>query len=176
MLTKMCWTAALVAVVTACATASEPRSALPAQSQGCGMQTRWLVTSYIVPPAGSSPALFRDAEVQEARAVMALMASGAELYCSHFGRYAESFDQVLRYSRTLDRLARCAVRTAPPPDPWGTKYRYRLVGGVPDLTSAGPDRRFGTPDDVGTPTSGSEDSEPVDVERICHVRPAGTGS
>jgi len=33
-------------------------------------------------------------------------------------------------------------------DPWGTPYRLRNVGGRWRATSAGPDRKFGTPDDV----------------------------
>lgn len=33
-------------------------------------------------------------------------------------------------------------------DAWGTPFRYEIVDGVPQITSAGPDRTFGTPDDV----------------------------
>ena len=35
-------------------------------------------------------------------------------------------------------------------DPWGTPLDYRYVAGenFPELISAGPDRRFGTPDDI----------------------------
>jgi hypothetical protein len=33
-------------------------------------------------------------------------------------------------------------------DPWGTAIAYSCVNGEPKARSAGPDRRFGTPDDV----------------------------
>jgi hypothetical protein len=33
-------------------------------------------------------------------------------------------------------------------DAWGTPFRYEIVGGIPEITSAGPDRTFGTPDDL----------------------------
>ena len=35
-----------------------------------------------------------------------------------------------------------------PVDPWGTPYRYSPVGGEPKFISAGPDRKFGTRDDI----------------------------
>jgi hypothetical protein len=34
------------------------------------------------------------------------------------------------------------------PDEWGTAIRYEHTGAVLDLRSAGPDRRFGTTDDI----------------------------
>ena len=42
--------------------------------------------------------------------------------------------------------------TALPPDPWGTPYQYHKPGDHNvssfDIVSAGPDKQFGTPDDV----------------------------
>ena len=36
-----------------------------------------------------------------------------------------------------------------PTDPFGTPFRYTLTNGVPVVISAGPDRTFGTRDDIG---------------------------
>ena len=33
-------------------------------------------------------------------------------------------------------------------DPWGTPYRYVVLGGLPIVSSAGPDGAFGTPEDL----------------------------
>jgi hypothetical protein len=33
-------------------------------------------------------------------------------------------------------------------DPWGTPFRFRIIDGRPVVDSAGPDRKFDTPDDV----------------------------
>lgn len=33
-------------------------------------------------------------------------------------------------------------------DAWGTPFRYELLDGVPRITSAGPDKIFGTEDDI----------------------------
>ena len=35
-----------------------------------------------------------------------------------------------------------------PRDAWGIEFRYRLIDGKPAIDSAGPDGKFGTPDDI----------------------------
>jgi len=37
-------------------------------------------------------------------------------------------------------------------DPWGTPIRYHIEGGIPSVTSAGPDQKFDTEDDVNDST------------------------
>lgn len=52
-------------------------------------------------------------------------------------------------TRDQERMYPHALPEAPPADGWGTDLRYERAG--PDrawLTSAGPDRRFGTADDL----------------------------
>ena len=41
------------------------------------------------------------------------------------------------------------IDNSPLLDPWGKPYRYELKSRVPTLASAGPDRKWGTPDDIG---------------------------
>ena len=43
-----------------------------------------------------------------------------------------------------------------PRDPWGQPYRYRLIDGKPCIDSSGPDRKFGTEDDVNLNTEANE--------------------
>lgn len=151
-----------------------PRTGVPQRSNSvaCGVQRWWkLITPHVQPAAGSRPELMRVAEVQEARAILNLMTAGAVRYCQQFGEYPVSFDQVVRYSRTLERRARCAVADHPPADPWGTRYRYRLVDGTPRPSSAGPDREFGTQDDIGLPSEGDGESEPFDIQSVCGEPP-----
>lgn len=38
-----------------------------------------------------------------------------------------------------------------PTDPWGQDFRYSLDDGKPEIRSAGPDMKFGTPDDFTSP-------------------------
>jgi hypothetical protein len=33
-------------------------------------------------------------------------------------------------------------------DPWGTPFRFKIIGGHPVVDSAGEDRKFDTPDDI----------------------------
>ena len=42
-----------------------------------------------------------------------------------------------------------------PCDAWGNRFKYHLVKGIPEVVSAGADRKFDTRDDIGKPSSSS---------------------
>jgi len=65
----------------------------------------------------------------------------------------EGLDALLHKPEDLDLLHwggpyLSSKRNVIPPDPWGNPYRYRVVDDKPVIDSAGPDGKFGTPDDI----------------------------
>ena len=64
-------------------------------------------------------------------------------YMSSAGEYPATSD-----AAELGRLLGPYIVRYDPTDPWGTAYRYEGSGGSYTFTSAGADRRFGTPDDA----------------------------
>lgn len=160
----------IVLICVGCTAAClSPRAGGPQQLQpaACGVQRWWKLIPDLQPAAGSRPDLVRKAEVEEARGIIDLMVAAATGYCKRFGEYPRSVDRMVRYSRTLDRRAGCAVPHNLPADPWGTPYRYERVNGAPSPRSAGPDRRFGTGDDVVLPSAGDAESERFDPRALC---------
>jgi type II secretory pathway pseudopilin PulG len=78
---------------------------------------------------------------------------------AHIGLMHEQLDSMPASQRVLRQVSRAFVRVdAGPPgvsricDPWGTAldYFYGPDDQFPELTSAGPDKRFGTADDINS--------------------------
>jgi hypothetical protein len=134
----------------------------------CGQSWWWTVEGPDIQPGPTSGrSVVFAANQREVRAVLSLMIAGAELHCVNRGSYPATLDEMVRYGRTLNRRARCAVADIPGPDPWGTPYLYHLEGGRPYPFSAGPDRTSGTSDDLGPPDVGAPGSAWFDVKRVC---------
>jgi hypothetical protein len=60
-------------------------------------------------------------------------------------------DEVGEYPSTLEDLIKNERRpflASVPDDPWGSPYRYEVIGENPRITSNGPDKKAETPDDI----------------------------
>lgn len=166
MLERLSWILVMCGMV-GCISGHQPRPS-GSPPDRCGVQRWWKeIAPPIEPAPGTRPELVQQGKIQEARALLNLVVMGAERYCGQFGRYPESFEQVVSYSLTLPRRTPCAVPYMLPLDPWGTAYRYGLAGGVPRPVSAGPDRRFDTADDVRLPQEADDAGEVFRPEIVC---------
>lgn len=142
---------------------------------GCNGLRWWKIeTESVFPPASAPPETQHLARMEEAKAVLGLIAASAERYClERGGVYPTSIAQLISYGNTLPREERCRLGERPSPDPWGKQYRYQVIGGIPQISSAGPDGRLGTSDDILLPQPGDTDGEILDGHAVCHV-PRGT--
>jgi hypothetical protein len=62
--------------------------------------------------------------------------------------------QIWRESEGVERVPTLDELDEPPLDPWGTPYRLSLVGDGVVVECAGPDKQFGTDDDLRNDTDG----------------------
>ena len=97
-----------------------------------------------------APMAFQDL-FNQGRA-MSSLSDSAEIAISAFGAACERFrEEAYRYPDSLDELTQDNERfRVPESDPWGKKYLYIVDHGTSKfyLISAGPDREFGTGDDI----------------------------
>lgn len=142
----------------------------PIQAGQCGRLWWWIIDDEdVFPPAGASDAARSYANLHQARATLNLVAAGAERYCyANNGHYAEDIQDIISYSAGLPRGARCRVGEIIT-DPWGTPISYSLRQGEPIIASAGPDRTFGTRDDIMLPKPGDPQGEWLNGREVCQL-------
>lgn len=138
----------------------------------CGHLTWWIIeTELLAPPESSSPEIVRFAREQEVKSLLGQIAVSAERFCIESGGlYPVSLDQLIAHGRRTSRLEACTLTDPIGPDPWGRHYRYEVVRDIPRISSAGPDRRFGTGDDLGLPSPGQPGAERIDARPLCDLQ------
>jgi hypothetical protein len=137
----------------------------------CGRLRWWVLSSSdVLAVPDSPPAVVEFAKREEARAVVGLIAASSERFCTTTGAYPQSLEELIRFSESLPRRARCRFAERHVVDPWGRPYI--LVGGEshPRIGSAGPDGRDETPDDIGLPEPDNPEGEALSAS-VC-VEPA----
>jgi general secretion pathway protein G len=96
----------------------------------------------------------RAARLAAVAAQLAAIEAAVDAFEVDNGRFpttAEGLGALVQPPPKLSGWSGPYVKRAVPADPWGTPYAYAASGGFYTVTSAGPDRRLGTPDDVATP-------------------------
>ena len=104
--------------------------------------------------------IFGGAEVSQADQDMNTLMTGLESYKRNGGSYPTN-DQGLEalYEKPTSaprprRWVQLVKKEEGLFDPWDTKYKYQFPGSkdpnIPEIISAGPDRKFGTEDDQST--------------------------
>jgi Type II secretion system (T2SS), protein G len=68
------------------------------------------------------------------------------LYKANYGAYPEEKNALTILINDSD--CRMLLKKTNLDDPWGTPFRFRIIDGHPVVDSAGPDRKFDTPDDI----------------------------
>ena len=91
-------------------------------------------------------------EAQTARTAFPVRVQCSELQSS-LGFYKEKFGHYPEERNGLELLlkddeCRGMLKITNLFDPWGTPLRYRIIGGLPKVESAGSDKKFDTSDDV----------------------------
>lgn len=98
-------------------------------------------------------------KIQRAKAYFASLTSLLEMYRTIGGMYpsqVQGLNSLHTKPVTPPRPRRWtqAIVEEVPNDPWGTAYQYSFPGNndpaKPEVTSAGPDQKFGTPDDLSS--------------------------
>lgn len=103
---------------------------------------------------------------------------GALHYCmAHGGRLPATAEDLLAYGRATPPLTRCALHAdSDLRDEWRTRFRWDRSGATLSIRSAGPDRSFGTADDLVVPPSAGMPADTVSVARACSWRTTDAGS
>ena len=131
----------------------------------CGRLIGWQVPS----PSEDRPS--EPAVPWMTRSRVTVMALAAEQYCVELGRYPSSLGELEVYALRLDPLSDpCRLDSHLLEDEWGTSLRYVLHGETPTIDSAGPDRAFGTSDDIGLPTPQDSLGFRIVARQVCFPR------
>ena len=114
-----------------------------------GAGRRWRVTEFAVAgqSSGDPAAVLRaldERKVARARAELEEVRAALERYRVERGRYVPAAD----FAGLMDHLSPLFIRRVVRFDPWHQPYLYAGAGAGFALSSAGPDGRPGTPDDV----------------------------
>lgn len=105
-----------------------------------------------------------DTLVTQAR--LDFVGTGAEYYCQREGKYPSHLHEIFSYANGVIPH-RCAIPPDDTLDAWHHGVRYELREGVPMITSAGPDGRFDTSDDISLPGANDSPVRFADLTRDC---------
>jgi hypothetical protein len=87
------------------------------------------------------------------------------------GRYSASLLELANHADSLDaRRDLCRLDKLLLRDEWGTPLRYRVRAAAPEISAAGPDRVFGTGDDIRLPTVGDSLGFVIAAQCDCGLR------
>lgn len=102
------------------------------------------------------------------RSGLTLVAAAAERFCLAKSRYPESLSELVAFSDSLGpREVLCRLYRDQLTDEWGTPIRYTVQTAAPVILSAGPDRTFGTADDVGLPSATDSLGFRIEAQKYC---------
>ena len=88
-----------------------------------------------------------DARIAATRASIAVIAGAIDVYEVDTGRYPPSLQSLVSDDGAPNWHGEY-IRNGLPVDAWGTAFQYALVGKSFKITSAGPDKNFGSADDI----------------------------
>lgn len=106
--------------------------------------------------------------IATAEAQVNLVVAAVHDYCQRRGEWPGGIPDLLEAGRAVPPGTRCTLRELPA-DPWGTPYRYGNRGATFDLSSAGPDRVFGSADDIVRAPMAHPRSERFAVRDLCRA-------
>ncbi len=133
---------------------------------GCGSLSTWAIRNDAPPPFHGADSIQIRRKYWETmtKARINEIAYAAERWCRARGRYPASLRQLLDYAKRLPPRAPCRFFPELLIDPWEHKVRYKLVQGVPTITSPGPDGTLDTGDDIGLPSVTDSAAQPIEGE------------
>jgi general secretion pathway protein G len=84
------------------------------------------------------------------KSTFALLEGALEEYRDFYGNFPGNLGELYSIPNSRKILEKMGYSQGLISDPWGRPLQYRYVPGdnFPELISAGPDREFGTPDDI----------------------------
>lgn len=137
----------------------------------CDSASLWRTSeSDVVPMAGAPRSEWLALEVERTHARMNLALLAALSYCRTTGRPIPTQPSpIVKAGRAQPLRAHCAMRSEKEllEDAWGQPIIWKTESGHLTLTSAGPDGRLGTIDDIRSPPSSPDSSMMVDVATFC---------
>ena len=90
----------------------------------------------------------REAEISSAKGSIAGISVGIDLYETDNGQLPESLNNLITKGSENNWNGPYMRDGKVPMDPWGTAYQYNKKENSYEIRSAGPDKSFGTTDDV----------------------------
>ncbi len=151
-------------VLAACRHQARGSPAL-AQSLGsatCGRLRAWHIPSPLEEQPGAQRAWTTLSR-------LTMVALAAEEFCSARGAYPRSLPELAAFADTLKpHRDLCRLDRHLLVDEWGTSIRYVAAGAAtPTVLSAGPDRVFGTADDLTLPLADDSAGFAISAPRDC---------
>jgi len=134
----------------------------------CGPLRRWKMPETTQVNATADESRSYDSLVTEARIDAIILAS--EAYCRlNDNRYPGAYKEMIHPPEKIARrMHGCLLDSSNVSDSWGRPIYYGYTSNHVIVRSPGPDGRFTTEDDIGTPSSNDAHTEPFDIARECH--------
>jgi hypothetical protein len=108
-----------------------------------------------------------EVNVEVARAEINLGVAAVHRFCLAYGEWPQDLSELRAYGEAMRSSDDCILLDELILDPWDVPYKYSLEQSTYRIVSAGPDRQFGTADDIGLPNPDDPHTIRLSTSALC---------